>query len=104
MSFPIAAETTLSAGHPVSFLRTKTKNALNTHMHSCGENYWKAMKGDQEKKRTFNKKKKKAIPSITLMGGDQTKNEVGYKKEQETATRNITTSGAGGEDFSALFY
>ena len=37
------------------------------------------------------------------MGGDQTKNEVGYKKEQETATRNITTSGAGGEDFSALF-
>ena len=62
------------------------------------------MKGDKEKKRTFNKKKKKTNPSITLMGGDQTKNEVGYKKEQETATSNITTSGAGGEDFSALFY
>ena len=40
------------------FLRTKTKNALNTYMHSCGENYWKAMKGDKGKKRTFNKKKK----------------------------------------------
>ena len=33
------------------------------------------------------------------MGGDQTKNEGGYKKEQETVTRNIIASGAGGEDF-----
>ena len=72
-------------------------------MHSCGENYWKAMKGDKEKKRTCNKKNKNTIPSITLMGGDQTKNEVGYKEEQETATKNITASGAGAEDFQHFF-
>ena len=64
------------------------------------------MEGDQEKAKTLHKKKKKKKKTIAqagrtkrFMGGDQTKNEGGYKKEQETVTRNIIASGAGGEDF-----
>ena len=34
-----------------------------------------------------------------MTGGDQTKNDVGYTKEQETATKNIIASDAGDEDF-----
>ena len=63
------------------------------------------MEGDQEKAKTLHtkKKKKKTIAqagrTTTFMGGDQTKNKGGYKKEQETVTANIIASGAGGEDF-----
>ena len=59
------------------------------------------MEGDEEKEKTFSKKKK----NITSSGEDKTihgwrsSQKRDHKKEQETVTRNIIASGAGDEDF-----
>ena len=62
------------------------------------------MEGDEEKLSARSR-----CPSLQagttdrLMGGGQTINKGCYKKRHETATRNLTASGAGGEDFEHFF-